>query len=52
MLAGARPSNSDDVSALGWLTPQAAMAVTAIDEKPIAIGAAAPVDGDPAKRQQ
>jgi hypothetical protein len=50
MLARAGPSNPDDVSALGRLTPQASMAVTAIDKKPIAIWAAALVHYNLAKR--
>jgi hypothetical protein len=52
ILARAGPSNPDHISALSWLTPQASMAVTAIDEKPIAIWAAALVHGNLAKRQQ
>jgi hypothetical protein len=48
----AEPSHADYISALRWLTPQTAMAVTAIDEKPIAKWAAALMHGNPVKRQQ
>ena len=51
-LARAEPSNAHYIPALLWLTPHAMTAVTAIDEKPIAIRAAALVDGNLVKRQQ
>jgi hypothetical protein len=51
-LARSGASHSDHIAALGWLAPQAAVTVTAIDEQPIASGAATLVHGHRTERQE